>query len=118
MELVSLHDSIRNKLSGSDCVLAFETASDYLATSFGYVMEKSRLNAGVEANNKVKEFNVIYANDPNRVEKYNLLTKEVLVYDSGALKGEMSDFSINVIQNDAKITITPRTINVFLTSIA
>ena len=33
MELVSLHDSIRNKLSGADCVLAFETASDYLATN-------------------------------------------------------------------------------------
>ena len=73
---------------------------------------------GVETNNKVKEFNVIYANDPNRVEKYNLLTNEVLVYDSGALKGEISDFSINVKQNAAKITISPRTINVSLSDVS
>ena len=33
MELMSLHDRIRNKLSGIDCVLAFETASDYLGTN-------------------------------------------------------------------------------------
>lgn len=33
MELVSLHDNIRAKLLGVDCVLAFETASDYLSTN-------------------------------------------------------------------------------------
>lgn len=29
----TLQDSIREKLYGVDCVLAFETASDYLATN-------------------------------------------------------------------------------------
>lgn len=31
--LKSLHDNIREKLSGVDCVLAYETASDYLGTN-------------------------------------------------------------------------------------
>lgn len=33
MGLKTLHDTIREKLTGYDCVLAFETASDYLGTN-------------------------------------------------------------------------------------
>lgn len=33
MRLRTIHDIIREKLYGVDCVLAFETASDYLATN-------------------------------------------------------------------------------------
>lgn len=33
MNLPNLHDTIRNTIFGYDCVLAFETASDYLGTN-------------------------------------------------------------------------------------
>lgn len=33
MQLKTLHNTIREKLAGYDCVLAFETASDYLGTN-------------------------------------------------------------------------------------
>lgn len=33
MNLPNLHDTVRNTIFGYDCVLAFETASDYLGTN-------------------------------------------------------------------------------------